>query len=59
MEDKFNSILELLNKNSVKYPNITTLWKEFIISQYKQLNDTLNQCKNIFILLTDVILCEL
>ena len=48
MEDKVNSILEVLDQKNEKYPNITSLWKEFISNQYKQLDDTLNQCNEIF-----------
>lgn len=48
MEDKLNNILQILKEKKEKYPNITTLWKDFIIVQYKQLTTTLNQCTELF-----------
>jgi len=48
MEDNFNNILQILEEKKDKYPNLTTLWKSFLVKQYKQLTDTLNECKELF-----------
>jgi len=48
MEEKKRILLELLDKNIEKYPNIAGMWKTYILNLYKNLDDNIEHCNKLF-----------
>ena len=46
--DKYNDVLNLIDKNKEKYPNISKIWSQFILNQYESLQESLTYCEEIF-----------
>ena len=46
--NKYNDVLNLIDKNKEKYPNISKIWSQFIINQYESLQESLIHCEKIF-----------
>jgi len=46
--NKYNDVLNLIDKNKDKYPNISKIWSRFILNQYESLQESLTYCEKIF-----------
>lgn len=48
IDNKIDIILSLLDSKKKKYPNLTSLWKYYIINKLKQFDKELDNCLHIF-----------
>jgi hypothetical protein len=47
MNDRVENVIERLNKVSDDYPNISNVWKTYIIKRKARFDELLNQCDTI------------
>ena len=48
IDNKINNIPSLLDSNKIKYPNLTSVWKYYIINKLDHFHKELDNCENIF-----------